>query len=108
MMKILIDECLPRPLKKHFAAHEAVTVPERGWAGKTNGELLSLMAGEFDVFVTIDSNMRYQQTLSDYGIAFVLLAAKSNRLDDLVPLMPEVLSALNTIKDGEIIKVSQS
>jgi predicted nuclease of predicted toxin-antitoxin system len=107
-MKILIDECLPKKLKHHFKNYEAFTVPEMGWAGKTNGELLSLMVEEFDVFVTIDSNMRYQQTLSDYGIPFILLAAKSNRLDDLVPLMPEVLSALNTIKDGEIIKVSQS
>ena len=66
-MKILIDECLPRKLKYTLSDHDAITVPEAGWAGKKNGELLRLMSEEnFEVFITVDSNMQYQQQLPIY------------------------------------------
>jgi hypothetical protein len=60
-MRVLLDECLPRGLKKHLRNHEVKTVPEAGWAGKKNGELLRVAAGDIDVFITIDSNLVYQQ-----------------------------------------------
>ncbi len=63
-MKILLDECLPRKLKSYFHEHEVVTVPERGWAGTKNGTLLKLAGPEFDVFVTLDKGLPYQQNLN--------------------------------------------
>jgi predicted nuclease of predicted toxin-antitoxin system len=64
-MKVLIDECAPKPLKKHLTnqGHECLTVQEAGWSGKQNGELLSLAEAAFDVLVTLDTNLRYQENL---------------------------------------------
>lgn len=107
-MRILIDECLPKKLKRELSEHDVSTVPEMGWAGKKNGELLSLMNAEFDVFVTVDSNMSYQQNLDKYDISFVLLSAPSNRLDDLIPLMEIVREHLETIQSGDVITVEDS
>jgi predicted nuclease of predicted toxin-antitoxin system len=104
-MKILIDECLPKKLKREFSEHEVSTVEEMGWKGKKNGELLQLVEQEFEVFVTIDSNMPNQQRLSKYKLVYVFLSAKSNRLDDVKPLIPEVLEKLETLETGQILKV---
>jgi predicted nuclease of predicted toxin-antitoxin system len=75
-MKLLLDESIPRSLKGEFTSHHVVTVPERGWAGKDNGELLELASAEYDVFVTADQGLQYQQNLAGYGVAVVTLAAK--------------------------------
>jgi predicted nuclease of predicted toxin-antitoxin system len=107
-MKILLDECLPKRLKRELVNHEVKTVPEAGWAGKKNGILLQLMIGEFDVFITVDQNMQYQQPLEDIPIAFIVLVAHNNKFETLQPLMSQVLSALNTIKSGEIIEVRET
>lgn len=107
-IKILIDECLPKKLKRELSEHDVSTVPEMGWVGKKNGELLALMNAEFDVFVTVDSNMSYQQNLDKYDISFVLLSASSNRLDDLIPLMETVREHLETIQSGDVITVEDS
>ncbi len=104
-MKILLDECLPKKLKHEFAAHEIKTVPEMGWAGKKNGELLKLMTGVFEVFVTSDQNLSYQQRLDDLPIAIIVLCAVSNRLNDLQALMPEVIKTLEQVKIGDFIEV---
>src|SRR6266403_1407223 len=66
-MRVLIDECAPRALKKHLThhGHECLTLQEAGWSGKQNGELLSLAEAAFDVFVTVDTNLRYQQNLNE-------------------------------------------
>lgn len=74
-MKILIDESLPRDLKNHFPGHSVATVPERGWASKSNGALLTLAAGDFDVFLTADQSLEHQQNLSNYDIGIVVLVA---------------------------------
>ncbi len=105
-MRILVDECLPRKLARGLVGHEAVTVPEAGWAGKKNGELLHLMADEFDAFLTIDNNLPAQQNLVNHKVAFVVLVAPNNRLETLQPLLPSVLNALRIIQPGEVIKVS--
>jgi predicted nuclease of predicted toxin-antitoxin system len=74
-MRVLIDECAPRALKKHLIhqGHECLTVQEAGWSGKQNGELLSLAEVDFHVFVTVDTNLRYQQNLESRRIAIVIL-----------------------------------
>jgi len=105
-MRVLLDECLPRRLEREFTEHEATTVPEVGWAGKKNGELIRLATGQFEVFVTIDQNLTFQQNLSTVAIAIVMLAAPDNRLETLKPLIPQVQEALRTIKPGDVVRVS--
>lgn len=86
--------------------HEVVTVTERGWSGVKNGELLALAAAEFDVFLTVDQNLKYQQNLKAFNIGLILLAAKSNRLKALLPLMPEARKALENIMPGDFVRVA--
>lgn len=106
-MRILLDECVPRRLKRELPGHEVRTVPEMGWSGKKNGELLQLMQGQnFDVFLTTDQNVRYQQNLQAAGIAIVVLVAPTNRLSDLIPLMPSALTALAAIHPGDVVEVT--
>lgn len=106
-MRVLIDECVPRALKKLIVdhGHQCRTVQESGWAGKQNGELLSLMESDFDALVTLDTNLRYQQNLTGHKIAIVVLQCSSNRLEHLRPLFPRSLSVLDKIKPGEILFV---
>jgi hypothetical protein len=106
-MKILIDECLPRKLKHELPGHDVRTVPEMGWASKKNGELLALMVGQFDVFLTIDNNLEYQHTLSEVSIAFIVLVAHNNKLATLKTLMPKVLQVMTTIEPGNIVAVRE-
>jgi hypothetical protein len=105
-MQILLDECVPKRLRRELPGHHVRTVPEMGWAGKKNGELLSLMvpAGS-EVFLTVDQNLAHQQNLRAAGVTVVVLVAASNRIADLVPLMPKVLAALATIKPGDLVEI---
>lgn len=105
-MRILLDECLPRRLKVHLVGHECRTVPEAGWAGKRNGELLALTEGSYDVFLTLDKGIKYQQNLSGRGIAVVIIKAQSNRLEDLAEQVPACLAALKQVQAGQVILVS--
>ncbi|MEO6861837.1 MAG: DUF5615 family PIN-like protein [Microcoleus sp.] len=105
-MRLLLDECVPRPLKRELRDYEVKTVVEMGWAGKKNGELLKLMMQErFTILLTTDQNLRYQQNLQQAGVAVIVMVAPSNRLPDLVPLIPSVCSALITIAPGEVVEV---
>jgi hypothetical protein len=106
-MRVLLDECVPRPLRRELPGHEVRTVPEMGWAGKKNGALLALIreAG-FEVFVTTDQNLEYQQNLQRAGIPVLVLVAFSNTLQSLFPLMPGVRSALERVQPGEVVHVS--
>lgn len=105
-MRVLLDECLPRRLGQELAGHDVVTVPDMGWAGKTNGELLRLMQGRFDVLITVDQGMTYQQNLRDVSVAIVVLAAASNRFEVLRPLMPGVQEVLQTVQVGDVIRLT--
>jgi hypothetical protein len=67
-MRVLLDECVPRKLRRELPGHEVLTVTERGWSGIKNGELLALAQAEFDVFLTIDQNLKYQQNLKAFNI----------------------------------------
>lgn len=101
-MNVLLDECLPRKLKLEVAADFVQTVPEAGWAGKQNGELLTLAEADFDVLITNDQNMEHQQNLNKFDLAFIVLVAPTNDIDDLKPLMPTANEVLKTIKAGEL------
>lgn len=108
-MRILLDECAPRPLKRELADYEIRTVVEMGWAGKKNGELLRLMSQEgFTILLPTDQNLRYQQNLQQAGVAVVVLVAPSNKLSDLLPLIPDARNVLNAIVPGEVIEVGSS
>src|SRR3954453_14681048 len=106
-MRILIDECVPRRLRRELPGHDVRTVPEMGWSGKKNGELLRLMAGQnFEILLTVDQNIRHQQNLQAAGVAVVVLVAASNRLPDLVPFMPSVETALASATPGDVIEIT--
>ena len=97
-MRILLDESLPRRLRNIFAGHEVATVVEVGWFGVKNGELLELLAAtRFDVFVTADQNLQFQQNLSALPIAVAVLVARDNQLESLRPPAMELLSRLSSL-----------
>ena len=104
-MRILLDECLPRKLKRSIVGHEVATVQERGWSSKKNGELLRLMDGTVDVFLTSDQNLRDQQNLATIRFSIIVLVVPDNRLPTLQPLMPQVQSLLDTITPGTVVEV---
>jgi len=106
-MRVLIDECAPRALKKLLVdhRHDCRTVQESGWAGKKNGELLRLAETAFDVLVTVDTNLLYQQDLAGHKIAVVVLHSSSNRLDHLRQYFPACVVAIEKIKPGEIVQI---
>ena len=106
-MKVLLDECVPRKLKREIANHELVTVTERGWSGFENGELLGLAATEFDVFLTVDQNLSFQQNLKNFDIGIILIVARNNRLKTLLPLVPDVRAAIEQVKPGEIVRITR-
>jgi hypothetical protein len=108
-MRVLLDECAPRPLKRELAEYDIKTVVEMGWSGKKNGELLRLMNQEgFTILLTTDQNLRYQQNLQQAGVAVVVLVAQSNKLADLLPLLPDARKVLNTIVLGAVVEVGGS
>ena len=100
-MKILLDECVDRRFAKDLLGHFVKTVPQMGWATIKNGELLALAEKEFDVFITVDRNLSFQQNLPKFNIAVLVLRAHSNRLADLKPLAPKVLSILPSLTKGK-------
>ncbi len=105
-MRLLLDEMLPRNLARLFAPEmEAVTVRRRGWAAKKNGELLAAAQGEFDALLTMDRSLPHQQNLGDVDLVIVLLEARSNRLEDLSPLVEGAKSALSGARRGELVRV---
>lgn len=105
-MRVLLDECLPRRLKRDLVGHEARTAPEMGWASKRNGDLLRVaVAAEFAAFVTVDRKLQHQQNLSAFNIAVVVLEAKSNTLADLRPLIPQLMEVLPKATRGRAILV---
>jgi hypothetical protein len=105
-VRVLLDECLPRRLQQGLPGHEVRTVQELGWAGTKNGALLRRAAAEgFEVFLTVDRNVEYQQHLPGVSLAVVALRARSNDVADLEPLMPAVLAALPTLEPGRVTRI---
>jgi predicted nuclease of predicted toxin-antitoxin system len=105
-MKILLDENLPHDLRHFLSGHEVFTVAYMGWSGVENGELLKL-AGDnsFDVMLTMDSGVEYERPLATLPVAVIVMNAKTNKLDDLRPLLPAVLSALTNLQPKKLVRV---
>jgi len=104
-VKLLLDECVDRRLARELQGHSVETVPHMGWAGKKNGELLKLAEQQFDVLITTDRNLSFQQNLPKFKIAVMVLFAPSNRLVDLRPLVPKVLAELSKAKAGQVMQI---
>ena len=105
-MKILLDECVPKGIQKSFPQHECWTVPRAGFTGTKNGALLKLAeeAG-FEVLLTVDQGIAYQQNLKSRTIAILLLRPRSNKLQDIVPHVEICLRALQSIRPGQIMQM---
>jgi predicted nuclease of predicted toxin-antitoxin system len=101
-VRILLDESLPRTLTRHLSGVAVETVYDRGWSGLQNGELLNRAVESFDVFFTADQNLPYQQNLAGRGIRVVVLAAVTNRVDDLVPLLCRAVDLANQLEPGAV------
>lgn len=106
-MKILLDECVDWRLSRDLARHDVVPVHRQGWTGIKNGELLRRAAQAFDVSLTVDRNLAIQQSIDGLSIAVIVLCAPTNRLDDLQPLVPDLLQALETAPKGGVTRVGQ-
>lgn len=103
--RVLLDECLPKKLKREVMGALVVTVQEMGWSSKKNGELMQLARSHFDVFLTADQNLRYQQNVAYADIGVIVLVASNNRIETLRPLIPQIQHALTIIKAGEVIEI---
>ena len=101
-MKVLLDECVDWRLARDIVGHEVKTARQMGWTTIKNGELLSLASKDFDVFVTVDRNLSFQQNLASFSIAVVVLQAKTNRLADITPLVPSLLTAIKSALPGAV------
>lgn len=97
-MRILLDECVPRRFRLQLQDHDVRTVPEMGWASHRNGVLLSSASDQFDVLITTDQRMHYQQNVPRYDIAVVVLVARRNKIEFLVPLVPQLVKTLLIVK----------
>ena len=104
-MRILLDEDLPRRLGALLAGHDVSTVQLSGWSGVKNGELLALATTKFDVFLTMDGNLEFQQNLSTLPIAVLVIEALSNRIEHLAPLVPNILQKLNDLPPRTLHRV---
>lgn len=101
-MRLLLDECVDRRLAREISGHHVATVVGLGWAGVRNGALLARTAGQFDVFVTVDRNLAFQQRIDNLPFAVVVLRARTNRLVDLKALVPRLLQVLVDVRPGEV------
>jgi len=104
-MRVLLDECVPRPLGRHLAGHEWSTVPKEGLAGVKNGPLFTAVQTKWDVLLTTDHNIPWQQVVSRYHIGVVIIRARSNDINDLLPWLSEVLQGVSTVRKGEATEV---
>lgn len=104
-MRILLDESVPGRLGRLLTNHQAISVQRRGWAGIKNGRLPALAAKEFDVLITADQGMEYQQNLATLPIAVIEVLASSNRLEDMAPSVPSILRALDDLEPRTLLKI---
>ncbi len=101
-MRVLLDGCVPRRLARELSVHEVQTAPKMGWGDLDDGPLLDAMAGWFDVLVTVDKNLPKQQQLDHRPFAVIVLRAKTNRLADLLPLVPALRLAIAEFRPGQV------
>ena len=104
-MNILLDECLPKRLGRLVSGHEVKTTRQMNWHGLSNGKLLAAADPHFDVFITVDKNLVQQQSMAGFRIAVIVLRARSNKIEDLAPLVPDVIALLPALKPGQMMMV---
>ena len=105
-MRLLLDECVPRPLLRDLTAHDAHHVVDMGWSSKRNGDLLKLMlADKFEALLTVDQNLPFQQNPRASGISVAVAVVRTNRVKELRPLIPRILAALAGVEPGEFVTV---
>jgi hypothetical protein len=107
-VKVLLDECVDWRLSRDILGHDVKTARQMGWAAIKNGELLALASEHFDVFVTVDRNLSFQQNLEAYPVAVIVLEAKSNRLSELKPLVPQLLTTIQSALPGAPVFIRSS
>jgi predicted nuclease of predicted toxin-antitoxin system len=105
-MRVLLDECVPKRLRRDLPGHEVVTVVEMGWSGIKNGKLLALAAEQFECFLTVDANIEKQQHLPSIPIAILLVRAVSNDPVTISALAPAIVEALASIKPRTLVTVA--
>lgn len=105
-MRVLLDESVPRQLGAKLEGHQVVTVPRAGWAGLRNGELLRRAAGQFDVLVTGDQKLEYQQNLRGLQISIVVVVAPNNRVETFLALAERILEAIASARPGTVTRVA--
>ncbi|MEK7831032.1 MAG: hypothetical protein AAB401_08100 [Acidobacteriota bacterium] len=104
-MRVLFDKGVPVKLRHSFPNHSVTVVRDLGWDELENGKLLAQAQNQFDVLITTDSNVSYQQPLHAYDIALIVLRAFKIKLEFYLPLVPEVETALSTIQSGEVVYI---
>jgi predicted nuclease of predicted toxin-antitoxin system len=107
-MRVLLDECVNPRLAAAFQNHSVRTVLEMGWGGITNGKLLALAQGGFDVFVTIDRSLEYQQNLRKLNFGILVIRVPDNKIGSYRPLFPELLMAAEALQPGEVVRIARS
>jgi hypothetical protein len=100
-MRIFVDECVNRKLLSQFAKYDFTYIKDTPWRGTKNGALLSLVQAEYDVFLTTDRHFPKQQNLRKFNLTFVIMRGISNNIEDLLPLVPDTLTALDKIKENK-------
>lgn len=98
-MRVFIDECVTITLMPHLIGHDFVHIRNTPWLSTKNGALLRLVQEQYDVFLTTDRHLPDQQNLRKFNLTFVIMRGVSNRIEDLLPLMPDTLAVLDTIRD---------
>ena len=104
-MRVLLDNCVPWRLGVRLKPHDVQSVVKLGWAALLDRPLLDAVAGSYDIFVTMDKSIRFQQRLDGRSFAVVILRARSNAIKDLLPLVPELLQKLPTLKPGDVCEI---
>lgn len=107
-MRIFLDECIDWRLSRDIVGHEVRTARQMGWTAIKNGELLALVADAFDVFLTVDRNLAFQQNVAAVPVAVIVLRAKSNRLADLRLLIPDLVRTLGSASAGRVMTIGGS
>jgi hypothetical protein len=105
-MRVLLDECVPKQLGRHLPGHKTRTAAQMAWSGLKNGRLINAMVGDgFEVMLTVDRGIPFQQNIKSLPIGIIVMAAPSNDIDDLTLLVPEMMTALASILPGQIVIV---
>lgn len=107
-MRVLLDECLPEGLRAELPGHHVLTAREAGLAGKKDGDLLAAASGRFDVFITMDRSLQWQQRMSAFGLAVIIIRARSNSLLSIRPLVPDLLRLFPFASPGQVVRVGHA